>query len=362
MIRKIKIEKIYSLMQAVFTGCGVPEDDAKICADVLITSDLRGIKSHGSGRLKMYYDRFKDGILFPETKIDVIRDMAAISVWDGNHGMGHVVGHKAMKTAIEKAKKYGIGAVAVRNSTHYGIAGYYALMAAKENMIGLSYTNARPSICPLFGITPMLGTNPIAFGAPSDLEYPFVYDAATSITQRGKIEVLDRANKPTPEGWVMDYKGETSTDTKQILKDLIAKKAALLALGGKEEETGGHKGYGLAMMVEIMSAALQSGKYLGDLSGFDEDGKPVTHNLGHYFQAINIEAFTDVEDFKKITGDIMRQMQNSALRPDKNRIWVAGEKEFDIEKEVRANGVEVNDALYRNMQIMIEELGLDFEI
>ncbi len=362
MIRKIKVETMLSLMQAVLKGCGVPEDDARIVADVLITSDLRGIESHGAGRLKMYYDRFKDGILFPETKIDVIRDMAAIGVWDGNHGMGHVVGYRAMQTAIAKAKKYGIGCIAVRNSTHYGIAGYYSLMAAKENMIGLSYTNARPSISPLFGVTPMLGTNPIAFAAPSDLEYPFVYDAATSITQRGKIEVLDRANKPTPEGWVINYKGETSTDTKQILVDLVNKKAALVGVGGIEEETGGHKGYGLAMMVEILSAALQNGKYLEDLSGYDENGKPVTHNLGHYFQAINIEAFTDPAEFKKIVGDIMRQMQNSTLRPGKERIWVAGEKEYYIEKEVRVEGISVNEALYKNLNIMIEELGLDFKI
>lgn len=362
MEKRISIETIYNLMKEVFIGCGVPREDAVMCADVLIASDLRGIKSHGSGRLKMYYDRFKCHILNPVTKIDIIRDMPATALWDGNHGMGHVVGKKAMQTAIDKAKKYGIGAVAVRNSTHYGIAGYYATMAAQQNMIGITYTNARPSIAPLFGITPMLGTNPIAFAAPSDMEYDFVYDAATSITQRGKIEVLERANVPTPAGWVIDNEGKTSTDTPQILKDLISKKAALVALGGSEEEGGGHKGYGLAMMVEILCAALQEGKYLQDLSGFDDCGNPVTHNLGHYFQAINIEAFTNIDSFRKITGDIMRQMQNSQVRPDKDRIFVAGEKEFYLEKDVRKNGVPVNEALYNNLQTMIRELNLDFEL
>lgn len=362
MERRIKIEKIYELMLEVFKGCGVPEEDARICSDVLIESDLRGIRSHGSGRLKMYYDRFKAGILQPVTKIDVLRDFAAVSVWDGNHGMGHVVGYKAMQTAINKARKYGTGIVTVRNSTHYGIAGYYAMMAAKENMIGITYTNARPSIAPLFGVSPMLGTNPIAFAAPTDLGYDFVYDAATSITQRGKIEVLDRAEQRTPEGWVINNEGKTSTDTQQILKDLIAKRAALVALGGIEEESGGHKGYGLAMMVEILCAALQKGSYLGELSGFNEAGEQVTHNLGHYFQAINIEAFTEIGSFKKITGDIIRQIQNSRVRPDKDKIWVAGEKEYHLEREVREKGVPVNDNLYKNIRTMISELKLKIEI
>ena len=360
-MKRIAVEKIYDLMQKVFIGMGVPPEEAKISADVLISSDLRGIESHGVGRLKMYYDRIKVGIQKAETKIDVIKDMGAIAVWDGNHGMGHVIAERAMQNAIDKAKKFGIGCVTVRNSTHYGIAGYYPLMAVKQNMIGVSYTNARPSIAALFGVMPMLGTNPIAFGAPSDMEYPFLYDAATSISQRGKIEVLGRANKPTPEGWAIDQKGQICTDTKKLLVDLVNKDAAMVGLGGLEEHTGGHKGYGLAMMVEILSAALQSGSYLGDVSGF-KDGEQVPHCLGHYFQAIDISAFTEVDEFKKITGDIMRQMQDSPKRPDKDRIYVAGEKEYYIELDVRKNGIEVNDALEKNLKIMISELKLDFEI
>lgn len=361
-MKMISVEKIYDLMQQVFTAVGVPAEEAKICADVLIASDLRGIESHGSGRLKMYYDRIKVGIQKAQTQIDVIQDKGAIAVWDGNHGMGHVIAVRAMQEAIDKAKKFGIGCVTVRNSTHYGIAGYYPLMAVEQDMIGVSHTNARPSIAPLFGVMPMLGTNPIAFGAPSDLPYPFLFDAATSISQRGKIEVLARANKPTPEGWAINRKGEICTDTQKLLVDLVSTDAAMVGLGGLEEETGGHKGYGLAMMVEILSAALQSGKYLGDVSGYNEEGEQVPHCLGHYFQAIDISAFTDINDFKKITGDIMRQMQASLKRPDKERIWVAGEKEYYIEKEVRQNGIEVNDALEKNLKTMIRELGLDVEI
>ena len=289
-MERIPVEKIYMLMNDVFTKLGVSKEDAKICADVLITSDLSGIESHGVGRLKMYYDRIKAGIQFTDTKIDVIRNRKATAVWDGNHGMGHVIAQKAMQTAIEKAKQFGMGSVAVRNSTHFGIAGYYARMAVKENMIGMSFTNARPSIAPLYGVTPLLGTNPICFGAPSNLEYPFLYDAATSITQRGKIEVYDREEKATPEGLAIDDKGNPYTDTKQLLIDLVDKKASLLPLGGVSKLLGGHKGYGLATIVEILSSALQSGSYMNDLLGW-ENGKRVPYKLGHFFYGYKYRFF-----------------------------------------------------------------------
>ena len=255
----IPVETLRRFTEDVFINLDVPEEEAKICADVLISSDLRGIDSHGVGRLKMYYDRIKAGIQFPETHLQVLKETAATAALDGGHGMGHVIGYRSMEMAIKKAKEYGLGAVAVRNSTHYGIAGYYVLMAAKENMMGVTVTNARPSIAPTFGVEPMLGTNPVTFGAPSDMEFPFVIDCATSISQRGKIEYLDRAEQPTPEGWAIDQEGKPHTDTKQLLKDLVARTAALLALGGAGETLGGHKGYGYATMVEILSASLQGG-------------------------------------------------------------------------------------------------------
>ncbi len=358
-MKRISVEKIYDLMKAVFIKLGVSENDAKICADVLIASDLSGIESHGIGRLKMYYDRIKAGIQFTETKIDIIRDRKATAVWDGNHGMGHVIAHKAMKTAIEKAKQFGIGSVAVKNSTHFGIAGYYAKMAIKGNMIGMSFTNARPSIAPLYGVTPLLGTNPICFGAPSNLEYPFLYDAATSITQRGKIEVYEREGKSTPEGLAIDSKGNPHTDTKQLLIDLVEKKASLLPLGGVTKLLGGHKGYGLATIVEILSSALQSGSYMNDLLGW-ENGKRVPYKLGHFFMAINIDFFTEIDDFKKIIGDILLKLKNSELAENADEIFVAGEKEYLNEKFIRKNGVPINDNLMNNIRTMCDDLNIDF--
>ncbi|MGQ9518066.1 MAG: Ldh family oxidoreductase, partial [Anaerolineae bacterium] len=260
----IPVEVLQHFMVDVFTGLGVPPADAAICADVLITADLRGIESHGIGRLKYYYDRIKAGVQKPITEITVVKETETTAVLDGGHGMGHVIAHRAMRMAIEKARQWGLGAVAVRNSTHFGIAGYYPLMAVKEGMIGLTVTNARPAIAPTFGTEPMLGTNPIAFAAPTDLPYPFCFDAATSITQRGKIEVLEREEKPAPAGWIINAKGDPVTDPTTILRELDAGNVALLPLGGAGELMGGHKGYGLAVMVEILSASLQGGAFLKD--------------------------------------------------------------------------------------------------
>ncbi|MCF7794721.1 MAG: Ldh family oxidoreductase [Candidatus Cloacimonetes bacterium] len=358
-MKYIPVEKIYNLMVQVFCKLGVPKSEAKICADVLITSDLSGIESHGVGRLKMYYDRIKAGIQNVNTKIEVVKDEKATTVWDGNHGMGHVISHRAMNKAMDKAAEFGVGIVAVRNSTHYGICGYYCRQAAKKNMIGITFTNARPSIAPLFGTSPMLGTNPIAFGCPTNLPYSFIYDAATSITQRGKIEVLGREGKSTPKEWAIDSGGKPYTDTQKLLVDLIAKKAALVGLGGTEEVSGGHKGFGLVVMVEILCAALQNGSYLHGLHGWDGD-KRVPYKLGHFFLAIDIEKFIEIKRFKEITTDILKQIQNSKIRKDKTKIFVAGEKEYLKEQEVRERGIPINYELEKNLEMMIKDLKIEF--
>ncbi|MFX1480910.1 MAG: Ldh family oxidoreductase, partial [Promethearchaeota archaeon] len=220
-----------NFMRDVFIGLGVPKEDAEIIANVLITSDLRGIDSHGIQRCKMYYDRIRAGMYEVNTQIDIVKDGLTTALLDGNCGMGHVIAYKAMKMAIEKAKQYGLGAVAVRNSTHFGIAGYYSLMAINEGMIGLAVTNARPSIPPTFGVEPMLGTNPLTIGAPTDEEFPFLLDAATSIIQRGKVEVYDRINKPLPQNTVIDENGEFITNATEVLEKMLERKAALLPLG-----------------------------------------------------------------------------------------------------------------------------------
>jgi L-2-hydroxycarboxylate dehydrogenase (NAD+) len=354
----LPVDLLQSFMQDMFVGMGVPVAEAKISAGILIQSDLFGIESHGVGRLKMYYDRLKSGQHLPTTNFEVVREMPTTAVVDGHHGVGMVIAHRAMSMAIEKARVYGMGSVAVRNSTHFGIDGYYALMAARAGMIGMSFTNARPSISPTFGVQPMLGTNPIAFAAPTDEDHPFLYDAATSIIQRGKIETLDRKELPAKEGWVIDQQGHFMTDPPAILAGLTRDTAALLPLGGAGEDLAGHKGYGLATMVEILSASLQSGVFLHALSGIGSNGEKTHFRVGHFFMAINVEAFTALDDFKKTTGDILRALRASRKAPGQPRIFTAGEKEFEHELVVRAQGVPVVPNLQKDIKTVQRELGL----
>ena len=352
----LPINIIESFMQDVFQGLGVPEDEARICADVLIASDLRGIESHGVGRLKYYYDRIQAGVQFTTTAMEIVKETETTVLVDGHHGMGHVIAHRSMRMAIDKAKQYGLGAVTVRNCTHFGIAGYYPLMAAEEGLMGFTVTNARPAIAPTFSTEPMLGTNPIAFAAPSDMDYPFCFDGATPITQRGKIEVAARAEKPIPEGMVIDDEGQPMTDPDEILAALGTATAALLPLGGAGEELAGHKGYDLATMVEILSASLSGGVFMKDLLGFAPNGSRRPYMLGHFFLAIDVEHFIPLELSRHITGQIMRALQNARKAPGQERIYVAGEKEHEKEIVIREQGVPVNPNLRQELQIMRDEL------
>jgi LDH2 family malate/lactate/ureidoglycolate dehydrogenase len=356
----VPFDQLETFMVEVFTAIGVPEDDARTCAEVLITSDKRGIDSHGVGRLKpIYYDRIvKQKIQQPVTQFEIVRDIAATAVVDGHHGMGMVIAKRCMEMAIEKARTYGLGMVAARNSTHYGFAAYYPMMACSAGMIGLTGTNARPSIAPTFGVENMLGTNPLVFGIPTDEEFPFTNDYATSIIQRGKIEQYAREGKNCPPGLVIDRAGKTKTDSAQILKDLVTGEAALTPIGGIGEETGGYKGYGFATVVELLSAALQQGSFLRQLSGIDESGKLCPYGLGHFFMAIDIEHFCDLAAFKKTSGDIMRELRGSQKAPGEERIYTCGEKEHLAELARKDKGAPIDEALQKQLIAMRDEQNL----
>jgi len=355
----------WELMEAflvdAFQGYGVPEEDAKIVVDVLLESDRRGIESHGCNRFKpIYIDRIADGIQNPVTRFEIVRETPTTAVVDGHDGMGQVIGVKSMQMAIDKAKKYGMGMVAARNSTHYGIAGYYATMATGAGMIGITGTNARPSIAPTFGVENMLGTNPLTIGLPTDEEFPFVIDCATSITQRGKIEYYARTGKPTPAGQVIGHDGQAMTDSAQILKDLTAGRAALAPLGGIGEELGGYKGYGYATVVEILSAALQQGSYLKMLMGLGEHGEKVPYHLGHFFIAIDTEAFMGLDAFKKTAGDILRALRASEKAPGEERIYTAGEKEYLVWQERKWKGVPLGGPVQKELVAVRDALRLPY--
>lgn len=352
-------EFVTNFVTDAFVGYGIPREDAEICTDILLESDKRGIESHGVNRFKpIYLDRIKAGIQNPVTNVEVIKDFKATAVLDGHDGMGQVTSYKAMSMAIEKAKEYGIGMVAVRNSCHYGIAGYYATMATKEGLIGMTGTNARPSIAPTFGVENMLGTNPLTVGFPTDEEFPFVLDCATSITQRGKIEYYARMGYDTPAGMVVGRDGLPHTDSEAILTELNTGKAALAPLGGIGEELAGYKGYGYATIVEILSAALQQGNFLRALSGIGPNGEKVPFHLGHWFIAIDPEAFMGLESFKKTAGDILRDLRGSQKAPGCDRIYTAGEKEWLTWCERKVTGVKINPAVQKEMIAVRDELGL----
>ncbi len=350
---------ITGFVEDAFAGYGVPREDAAICTDVLLESDRRGIESHGVNRLKpIYLDRIKAGIQNPVTQFEVVRETPTTAVVDGHDGMGQVIGVTAMNLAIEKAKKYGMGMVVVRNSCHYGIAGYYATMATSQGMIGITGTNARPSIAPTFGVENMLGTNPLTFGMPTDEAFPFVLDCATSITQRGRIEVYDRLNKPTPAGMVIGRDGQTMTDSKEILKGLNTGEAALAPLGGIGEELAGYKGYGYATVVEILSAALQQGNFMRALTGIGPGGEKVPFHLGHFFMAIDTEAFMGRAAFEKTCGDILRDLRGSRKAPGEERIYTAGEKEYLVWQARKLSGVPINDSVQKELVAIRDELRL----
>jgi L-2-hydroxycarboxylate dehydrogenase (NAD+) len=290
----------------------------------------------------------------------VVRDCKATAVVDGHHGMGMVIAKRAMEMAIEKARQHGLGMVSVRNSTHYGYAAHYPLMAVAADMIGVTGTNARPSIAPTHGTENMMGTNPLVFAFPTDEDFPFTNDYATSIIQRGKIEAFARQGLSCPEGLVVNSDGQTETDPHKILQSLLQGKCAFTPIGGLGEDTGGYKGYGFTTVVEILSASLQQGAFLKRLNGRDAEGNPIPYALGHVFIAIDIACFTDPADFKKTTGDILRGLRASGKVPGQERIYTCGEKEHLAWLQFRDKGVPLDPVVRKQLCEMRDELGLPY--
>jgi LDH2 family malate/lactate/ureidoglycolate dehydrogenase len=353
---------IEHFMTDTFVAYGVPLEDAKICTDVLLESDRRGIESHGCNRFKpIYLDRIDAGILNPVTQYEVVKETPTTLVVDAHDGMGMVASHKAMETIIKKAKANGLAMAAIRNSSHYGIAGYWTSMAEKEGLIGISGTNARPSIAPTFGVENMLGTNPLTFSLPTDEAFPFTLDCATSISQRGKIEYYARSGKDTPAGMVIGRDGSAMTDSPAILKGLTNGTAALAPLGGIGDELAGYKGYGYATVVEIFSAAFQAGNFLKMLVDRDENGNKKPYHLGHFFIVIDPEAFCGLETFKKIAGEILRELRASEKAPGHDRIYTAGEKEYLVWLDRKDKGVPVGEAVQKEFIAVRDKKNLPYK-
>lgn len=353
---------LHDFMFDAFRAVGVPDDDCEIVVDVILESDRRGIESHGCNRFKpIYIDRINEGIQNPVTNFEIVKETPTTAVVDGHDGMGQVIAFRAMSMAIAKAKEYGMGMVAVRNSCHYGIAGYYTTMATKAGCIGMTGTNARPSVAPTFGVEGMFGTNPFTIGVPTDEEFDFSFDCATSITQNGKVEYYERIGKEIQPGTVIDIDGNpVDGDAGEALRKIRKGTAALTTLGGIGEVLGGYKGYGFAMAVELLSAILQDGAYGKDLDGKDKNGKPCPYGLGHYFIAIDTGHFLGEEIARKKAGDIIRSVRASKKMPGEERIYTAGEKEWEVWLNRQNSGVPINESVQAEMNKVRDELGLSY--
>jgi LDH2 family malate/lactate/ureidoglycolate dehydrogenase len=340
--------------EKVLSKLGVPREDARITTDVLVVADLRGIDSHGVARLGRYVAGLKEGFIKPTDQSRILRETKATALVDGGQSLGQVVGKRAMDLAIKKARDTAVGVVAVRNSNHYGIAGYYTLMAIEHNLIGVSATNAGPLVVPTFGRASVLGTNPISLAAPAMKEKAFVLDMATSTVPRGKIEVYNRLGKPMPHGWAVDETGRSSTDPKRVL-DALAKRlgGGLLPLGGEGEEAGGHKGYGLALMVDVLCGVL-SGAATG-LQVYADEKRP---DVGHFFMALDPAAFRPLDEFRRDMDRLARELKDSPKAQAQERIYVHGEKSFARMEKYRREGIPLDPKVVENLKKIGNEVGV----
>lgn len=347
----------------VFEKMDLPTTEAEITADVLLAANLRGIDSHGVARLRRYVKGLWDGVMLAHPEEKVISETATTALIDAGAGLGQPVSYRAMKLAIEKAQEYGTGFVTVRNSNHYGIAGYYAMMALEQDMIGISMTNAAVSVLPTFGRDAMLGTNPIAVAAPAGQEQPFVLDIATSTVPRGKLEVYNRQEKPLPEGWATDETGTPTTDAARVLDNMLARRGGgLLPLGGAGELLGGHKGYGLALLVDILSGVLPGAGYADNIYPKTPEGKPLPANVGHFFGAIKVEAFRPPDEFKTTMDDIIRRLKAAPRSKGADRIYIHGEKEYEEADRRVKEGIPLGPKVEADLKALTQELGIEYDL
>jgi L-2-hydroxycarboxylate dehydrogenase (NAD+) len=343
----------------ILAKMGVPDGDAEATADVLVSANLRGIDSHGVARTRRYVQGLRDGVMLARPEIQVVRETAVTALVDGGAGLGQVVGVRAMRMAMEKALEAGVGFVAVRNSNHYGIAGYYSMMALEEDLIGISMTNAAPLVVPTFGKDAVLGTNPMSVAVPTGGERPFVLDMATSIVTRGKLEEYERREKPLIEGWATDKEGVPTSNASQVLRNMKERSGGgILPLGGAGEEQGGHKGYGLALLVDILCGVLPGAGYATGVYPVDGAGHALPSDIGHFFGALRVDAFRPLGEFRDSMDDIVRMLRSSAKALGRERIFVHGEKEWEIADERRSNGIPVHPKVANDLRALGDELGV----
>ena len=352
---KFSIETLESFCKEAFQKFGFNEEESSIITDVLLMSDKFGIESHGMQRLSRYHKGIEKGLIKVDAVPEVVFETPVSAVIEGHDGTGQLIGHKAMKIAIEKAKKTGMAIVTARNSNHYGIAGYYARMACDEGLIGLSFTNSEAIMVPTFARKAMLGSNPIAIAMPAE-PYPFFCDSSTTVVTRGKLEMYRKAEKPLPDGWALDKNGNPSNDAEDVLKNILAKAGGgIMPLGGSREQTGSHKGYGYGMICEIFCSILS----MGMTSNHTHiDGKGGTC---HGFIAIDPSVFGDKEAIKEHFSTFLQELRDAPKAEGQERIYTHGEKEVLAIERTKKEGIAVDVKTVIEMKQMSEYLGLDFE-
>jgi len=362
MPKLVNDKKLLAFCEQIFQKVGVAKEDAHITSDNLVLSDLRGIPSHGVARLKRYVDGIKSGLIFPQNKPKIVRETPSTATIDGNGGLGQVAGYFGTQLAIKKGKDTGVGIVAVRNSNHYGIAGYYSQMILNAGMMGISMTNSAPLVVPTFGIDLVLGTNPISLTAPTKRNRPFFLDMATSVVPRGKLEVYDRAGKPMPEGWAVNASGKVTTNASEVLKNMVERLGGgILTLGGEGELYSGYKGYGMSILVDILCGVLSGGAY-ADMVDTKIDGKVVPANVAHFFMALKIENFVDLDEFKDKMDNLIDKMKNSTKAEGQPRIYIHGEKEYEKYDKYKAEGIPLEDKVYDILKGYSVEFEIPFKI
>jgi L-2-hydroxycarboxylate dehydrogenase (NAD+) len=356
-------EPLKNFCVRVLQELDVPEEDALITADVLVAADLRGVDSHGVARLRRYVNGLRDGMMIAQPEVQVVTETPTTALIDAGAGLGQPVSYRAMEQAIQKARDLGSGFATVRNSNHYGIAGYYAMMALEHDCIGISMTNAAVLVVPTFGRDAMLGTNPIAVAAPAGQESAFVLDMATSTVPRGKLEVYDRLEKPLPMGWATDETGTPTDDAAQVLENFRQRAGGgLLPLGGAGELLGGHKGYGLSLWVDVFCAVLSGAAYANTVYPKTPDGKPLPSKIGHFFGAWRVDGFRPVGEFKVAMDDLQQRLRNTPKAEGEDRIYIHGEKEHEEAERRSREGIPLSPKVAADLRAIGEELGVEYDL
>lgn len=352
-------DTLYTFSLSVFKAIGCSEEDAKTASDTLLSADLRGVDSHGVARLSGYVRLWEKGRINPKPEIRIVHETPSTAVVDGGSGLGLVVAPYAMQVAIDKAKNAGTGWVAVRNSNHYGIAGYHAMKALSHDMIGMSMTNASPLVSPTFSRERLLGTNPIAVAIPAKDEPAYVGDFATTTAANGKLEILQRKGEPAPEGWIQDKEGQVTTNAFGVKEG-----GALRPLGG-DKAHGSHKGYILGSMVDIFSAVLSGANY-GPwappfVSFIDPVSDPVGEGLGHFFGAMRVDAFRPTDEFKSHMDKWIRRFRNSVPVDSSQPVLIPGDPERTMEKERSTNGIPLLEPVEEDLEALAERFKIPFK-